>query len=305
MKKYWFILLALGSFTQTFAQLKKASIEVNGLVRTYWYFLPTEKAENQALPLVIALHGGGGNGKGMSKLSKFHELAEKENFMVVYPDGYNNNWNDGRIGEKNKAYTANIDDVKFISMLIDRLVADFSVDKKRVFATGISNGGHLSIYLSLNLSEKILAIAPVCASIPVNLESDFKIQQPCSVLIMNGTTDKLVKYDGGEVLSGKRGEVIPTERMVQTYIKNNACAENPIIEEIADSNKKDNCKATKFIYANGKNATEVILVRIDNGGHTWADGIQYLPKFIIGNVCKDFSATDMIWEFFKRQKVRD
>lgn len=303
MKKYLFFCILLSSLSTSYAQLKKEEIAINGLKRTFLYALPTNISAGQKLPLIFVLHGGGGEGNSMAKLSKFHQLGEKEGFITIYPDGYKENWNDGRIAPKNKAYEAGIDDVAFISQLIDKFIAEFPTDKNRIFATGISNGGHLAIYLSLKLSDKIAAIAPVCASIPVNLEESFTLQNPVSVLIINGTKDKLVKYEGGEVLSGKRGEVIATEEMVKIYVKQNACQATPTQKEIADVDKKDGCTATQFTYTNGKNNTEVVLIKVEGGGHTWAGGFQYLPKIIIGNVCRDFEATQEIWQFFKKGNV--
>jgi polyhydroxybutyrate depolymerase len=305
MKKYFFLILCLSALCDTYAQLQKGQIKINGMERNFLYALPSKVNQEQKIPLVLAFHGGGGQPKHMAELSKFHELVEKEPLMVVYPEGYKKNWNDGRIAPKNHAFREGIDDVAFISQLIDRLVKDFPVDSKRIFATGMSNGGHLAIYLSLKLSDKILAVAPVCASIPINLEKEFAtLPKPISVMIINGTKDKLVKYEGGEVLSAKRGEVIGTEEMVKIYVSQNTCQATPQTKEFPNVDKKDGCTATQFTYTNGKNDTEVILIKIEGGGHAWAGGIQYFPKLFVGNLCRDFDATEQIWRFFKSTQTR-
>ncbi len=280
------------------------TIIVDEMEREYILHLPNNYgSENH--PLVMVFHGGGGNAEQMKNHTKFNKLSDKENFIVVYPNAVDKNWSDGRIGEK---LPMQRDDVKFVSNLIDTLTLKYKIDSNRIFSTGISNGGFFSIYLAYKLSNKILAIAPVTANIAVNLAEEFKPEYPISILLINGTKDPLVKYEGGAVGFGEegfgRGESVSTDRTIQIWTKNNECGQSPLIEDIENKNWTDKCKATKYIYNNCKDNTEVILVKIEGGGHTWPGASQYLPKIIVGVVCKDFNATEMIWEFFKQQKTR-
>jgi polyhydroxybutyrate depolymerase len=278
---------------------------VDGLERDYILHIPKNYA-NELLPLVMVFHGGGGNSTQVKNHTKFNKLSDKENFIVVYPNAVDKNWNDGRIGEK---LPMERDDVKFISMLIDTLVKNYKVDSKRIFSTGISNGGFFSLYLGLKLPDKILAIAPVTANIAENLAEQYKPEYPLSLLLINGTKDPLVKYDGGAVGFGEdgfgRGESISTDATINIWVKNNECSVSPLIEQIENKDKNDKCTAQKFIYGGCKNNTEIILVKIEGGGHTWPGASQYLPKFIVGTVCNDFNATEMIWEFFKSRITRN
>ena len=251
------------------------------------------------------MHGGGGDAKGTMKMTGFNDIADRERFIVVYPDGQDKQWRDGRIGEKlPKRY----DDVKFISYLIDTLAAKYSINAKRVFATGISNGGFMSFYLAYKLSDKILAVAPVCANIPENLKDEYKLINPTSMMMINGTDDKLVKYDGGRVGFGKfitdRGNSVSTDESIAVWQKQLGCNMEPGKENITDSDKDDDCYAEKYIYSSCLNSTQLILIKIVGGGHTWPSGPQYLPKIIVGNVCRDFDASEVIWEFFKSVKTR-
>ena len=178
LKKLTYIVTALLLFElisiDSYAQLSEESILVDGIQRTYLVYVP-EGTDTKNLPLVIALHGHGGQGKSMMKLTDFNYIADKEKFVVAYPDGINNGWNDGRNDpEENTQYN----DIKFISMLIDKIAADYKIDKLRVFATGISNGGIFSLYLAYKLSGKILAIASVTANIPENISDEFKPEYP-------------------------------------------------------------------------------------------------------------------------------
>lgn len=279
-------------------------IEVDGIERFYIVHFPENTDLENKLPVVLVLHGGGGNAKQMMKYSKFNNTADKGTFIAVYPEGYKKNWSDGRIGDE---LPVNRDDVKFISMLIDSLFAKYNIDTSRIYATGISNGGFFSIYLAYKLSNRILAIAPLCAAIPKNLKDKFIPQNPVSMMLINGTEDKLVRYDGGSVgfREGDRGESISTDETIKIWVKNNNCSGSPVEEKIPDVNKKDECRAIRYSYTGGINNSEVVLIKIEGGGHTWPGRSQYLPKFIVGTVCKDFDANDVIWEFFKKQKTRE
>ncbi|MEI9958020.1 MAG: alpha/beta hydrolase-fold protein [Ferruginibacter sp.] len=160
--------------------------------RVYTIHLPANYKNGTALPLVLIFHGGGGNYKQMQRYMAMDDIADKENFITVYPNGINKQWNDGR--EFKESIAAN-DDVQFITQLLDSLQKNYSIDKKRVFATGISNGGFFSIYLSYKLSERFTAIAPVCANIPQKIFAEFYPAKPISILLMNGTADPLVPYN--------------------------------------------------------------------------------------------------------------
>lgn len=278
---------------------------IDGLEREYILHLPKNYG-SENLPMVLAFHGGGGSAKQMKRFSKFNNMADKENFIVVYPNSVDKNWSDGRIGEK---LPMERDDLKFISTLIDTLTAKYKIDPKRVFSTGISNGGFFSFWLAYKLSDKILAIAPVTANVPENLANDYKPLYPVSILLINGTDDPLVKYDGGSVGYGEdgfgRGKSVSTDKTIDIWTNNNSCTKNAIVEEMDNKDKKDGCTAIKFTYPSCGNNTDVILIKVEGGGHTWPGGSQYLPKIIVGKVCGDFNATETIWEFFKSRQPRN
>ncbi len=285
----------------TYAQLSEESITVDGTDRTYLIYTP-EGIETKNLPLVIALHGHGGQGKSMMKMTDFNNLAEKEKFVVAYPDGMDKGWNDGRIEiDEGTKY----DDVKFISALIDKLELLYKIDTSRVFVTGMSNGGIFSLYLAFKLPYKILAIAPVTANIPENISADYKLENPVSLMLINGTADPLINYDGGDVgfkIFKSRGITISTDKTIDKFVSRFKCVAVSDIERIPDIYNTDGCTSVKYTYSGCESNVQVVLVKVFNGGHTWPGGDQYLPKALIGNVCKDFSASEYIWNFFKSRK---
>lgn len=305
-----FVALLLNVTCEVFAQEQATVariITVGELTRTYYLHVPKGLPMDKAMPLVLMFHGGGGTPAFAERESRFSKLADREGFLVGYPQGIGKSWNDGRADKAIAAQRDNIDDLGFIATLIDDVAKDFKIDRKRVYATGISNGATFSHYLGANLSSRIAAIAPVVGGLAEPLSRKFSPERPVSVLIIQGTDDPLVPYGGGEVMlpwGKKRGSVIATDEAVKKWVEHNGCQAEPVVEEVADKDSNDGCHVKKFTYARGKDGTEVVLYRIEGGGHAWPDGAQYLPKRIIGNVCRDINGTEIIWNFFKTHGKR-
>lgn len=280
-------------------ELLTKTITVNSIQRTYYLHVPANLPKGKSVPLVMVFHGGGGEGIGTSRLTKFNALADKENFIAVYPNGVGNNWNDGRESfEASRAHKEKIDDVAFINAMLGAIAKEYKIDAKRIYATGISNGGTFSHYIGANLSNRIAAIAPVVGGMADPFYKNFKPEKPVSVLIFQGTADPLVPYNGGYV-ARNRGKIISTDEAIKLWLKNDAIKEKPISTESFDKDKDDGCTVDKFVWSGGKNKTEVVLYKLNGGGHTWAGGSQYLSRSIIGGICRDVDATEIIWEFFK------
>jgi polyhydroxybutyrate depolymerase len=290
--------------------LTSGSVIFGGLERDYIIYIPKSFDGKKKVPLLFVLHGGGGTPEGMIKLTKegFHELADKEGFVVVYPAAYGRHWNDGRKGmEKwSVAHKENIDDVGFISYLIDHIAVNFNIDLKKVFITGISNGAMMSFRLACELSQKITAVAPVAGLMPEDITSSCNPQKPVSLLIIMGTEDPLVPYNGGyvEAAGEKRGKVLSAENTAKFWAKINGCELSPQIGWEQDKDPSDGTRVKKEIYNQCKDGKKVILCTIEGGGHTWPGGLQYLPERIIGKTSKDLDANQLIWDFFKESSIR-
>ncbi len=277
------------------------SIVSDGLERNYRIHIPPIYNESEATPLVFVLHGGGGTGKGLERYSKFSELSDRENFIVIYPDGIEKHWNDGRRNVKYRTHTENIDDIDFISILKEHITEEYNIDERRIYIVGISNGAMMSHRLACELSDKISAIASLIGSMPEAILENCSPSEPISVLMMNGTEDPLVPYEGGEVTVGRRkiGKVLSVEKTIEYWVNHNDCSTTPEITWLEDKDTEDGTKTYYKKYTNGNKGTEVILYVIEGGGHTWSGGSQYLPERIIGKTSRDFDATEVIWEFFK------
>ncbi len=277
------------------------TITVEGLERSYIIHLPKNFDKTKPAALVIALHGGGGKAEGMNKLTGLNDVSDKYGFVVVYPDGIKKQWNDGR---NDFHLNENIDDVKFISVLIDTLKALYNIDSNRIYVTGISNGGIMSFRLACELSNKVAAAAPVAASMPESPAYKCNPSRPVPMMIIFGDEDPLVPFNGGDIsIMGfsKRGKVISVKESVNYWVSFDGCSNIPETSQIDNAN--DDTKAIKSVYKSGKNNSEVVYWLIKGGGHTWPGGLQYLPKAIIGRTSQEINASEEIWKFFENKKL--
>jgi polyhydroxybutyrate depolymerase len=278
------------------------TLEVGDLSRTYSLRVPPSLGREPA-PLVLVFHGGGGTGPGTERLTRFSALADREGFLVAYPDGIGRNWNDGREFTTSRAHRDHVDDVAFVAALLDAVSRIHPVDPRRIYATGISNGAIFSHYLAAHLSSRIAAIAPVVGGIADPPDPWFRPERPVSVLILQGTTDPLVPYHGGPVAFG-RGRIIDTEEAARRWAAVDGASREPTEEALPAADRR-RCGGARKTYTGGRDGSEVALVRLEGGGHTWPGGAQYLPEMLIGRVCPDFDATALIWAFFKAHPKRD
>jgi polyhydroxybutyrate depolymerase len=283
-----------------------SSIFSGGLQRTYNVHISSSYDKATPTPLVIVLHGGGGTGQGMTKLTNFNAIADRENFIVVYPDGLEKHWNDGRGVQRYRAQVQNVDDVGFISALIDHLSGELNIDARKIYVTGISNGAMMSHRLGCELSQKIAAIAPVAGNIPVNMASIWAPSRPVSVLLINGTDDPLVPWAGGDVHLGpfELGQVLSVADTVKFWVANDKCASPPLVEQLPDKDPSDGTTVQRETYGGCVGGAEVVLYAVEGGGHTWQGGLQYLPESTIGRTSRDFDATEVIWKFFKEHPIK-
>lgn len=282
-------------------QLKK--LDINGKERAYYLHLPHAYRSEAELPLVIVLHGGGkGNGLTLEKHLGFTALADSEGFVVVYPNGVDNNWRDGRGVTYRGANDDSVDDIGFISQLIDHLTKVYKIDSKRVYITGLSNGGMMTLRLGCELSSKLAAIAPVIANMPKNIIDVCKPDAPLAILLMNGTADPLVPYNGGHVhfFRRKMGEVASTTETVSFWVNHNHCNAIPKTSKLPDIDLTDGSRVTVTQFANPTNGCEVILYTIHGGGHTLpGSSIPDRPR-LLGRKNKDINGAEVIWKFFQK-----
>jgi polyhydroxybutyrate depolymerase len=274
------------------------SVQVNGRTRTYRLLVPAAAKVGPA-PLVLVFHGGGGKGNSMEKLTGLSAIALRESFVVAYPDAYEGNWVDGRTDFDIPARREKIDDIAFVRAMLTDIARVTATDPKRVFATGISNGAIFSHFLAAKMSDRIAAIAPVAGGIADPFHKDLAPAHPVSVFAMHGTKDPLVPFDGGNVAKSGRGKVIATEEAMRLWVERDGIEGNPETGALPNRDVGDGCTVTWKKWRGGKDGAEVWLYVQHGAGHTWPGGAQYMPKLLVGSVCRDFDASEEIWAFFK------
>jgi len=253
------------------------------------------------MPLVLAFHGGGGKATMMHRVSKLTATSDAHSFVVVYPDGLEKHWSDQR------AMTGfdRTGDLSFISTLLDELERDYKIDSKRIYSTGISNGGFFSQDLAIAFPERIAAVASVAASVSVPVFNKVKPPNPVPILFMLGETDPIVPYNGGDIKLGsdRRGSVVSTAESIAFWMKANRCTvrSEPIV--LPKSEPNDDTVVTMQIFSGATQRNQVVLYSIANGGHTWPSGWQYLGESFIGKTSRHINASEEIWSFFERHHL--
>lgn len=272
------------------------SLVHDGLTRTCKIHVPASYDGRTHVPLLLVFHGHWGTGESMRKLTLngFDQLSDIDCFIAVYPDGIKKSWNDG--GGVSPASKKNIDDVGFIKALIENLARHFNIDPNRVYATGISNGAYFSYRLGCELSDIIVAIAPVAGTMPEIISSRCNPVHPLAVIISHGTKDPYAVYEGGKTAEGRI--VLSAEDTARYWARKNSCDLIPVIKNISDS-FGDGTTVTQTWYRNCRENADVMLYTIHGGGHTWPGGWQYLPKILVGKTTKNIDANKIIWQFFK------
>ncbi|MFA4945211.1 MAG: PHB depolymerase family esterase [Lentisphaeria bacterium] len=248
--------------------LTRETFRFGGRERSCYRHLPPTYESAARLPVVLALHGGGkGDAAQMAAHTGFCELADREGFIAVFPNGVDGQWNDGRGRTYYKTDNTDVDDIGFISALIDRLVETHNGDPERIYVTGISNGGHMALRLGCEISSRLAAIAPVCASIPKNIYGNCTPAAPLPVLLMNGTDDPLVPWNGGSIRFFRKtmGEVVSTEQTVQFWVQHNHCDPAPVVRKLPDKDPGDGSTVRVSTYTGGNDGSEVILYAIEGG----------------------------------------
>jgi polyhydroxybutyrate depolymerase len=268
------------------------TLEVGGAARTYLIHVPASY-DGHAVPLVLVFHGGGGQPPGMVWISGMNDVSDRHGFIAVYPAGLNRQWHDGRTVAGSAP-----DDVVFIDALIHKLESEYRIDSKRIYTTGLSNGAFFSLRLACDLGGEIAAIAPVAGSIPVGFH-DACENQPVSVMMINGTADPLVLYNGGRVGPFvAQGESIPVSQTVSAWVKTDGCSPTPRSATLPAADPGSGITTAIQTFGGCRNGTSVQLYTVNGGGHTWPDGPQYLPPSIIGASSRDFNASETMWQFF-------
>jgi len=261
----------------------------SGVRREYLLYVPPSYDPATPAPLVITIHGFAQWPANQRDVSRWNPLADEYGLIVVYPSGtgFPKRW-----GAHGTADSLNpqMEDVTFISDLIDKLKSEYTIDPARIYANGLSNGGGMSYLLACELSERIAAIGTVGGAYLYPLDK-CRPAYTVPMIAFHGDADQIVPYYGGRsAMFDVPFPVIP-EWMAQ-YAAQNDCAATP--DELPAQGE-----VTGIRYGQCNENSEVLFYTIHGGGHAWPGG-GTLPKAIVGHTTQDIDATRTIWAFFQQ-----
>ena len=286
------------------------TIKEGGIERLYLLHVPPQYDQSQPMPLVLMLHGFGGTAANAVRETGWSAKADREGFIVAYPqatrpdEGAAPNlrtngtaWNDG--SGRFHSSERNIDDVAFIRAVIERIQVEYSIDAKRVYVTGFSNGGSMTFHIGNKLAGRVAAIAPVAsASWAETLAPARKI----SVLYITGTKDPLNPLEGGvpRFAFRKQSDEGKAKRSVEIqiaqWVKALGLPSSPYKDETQNGVRRQ-------LFGAPKTSAQVEYITVEGLGHIWAGGENLLPEFLVGKSTNKLNATDTIWTFFSKQSM--
>lgn len=286
MKKILHIILIISALWQNAqAQTITGAFQHGGITRNYKVYIPANYNAANAHPLVFNLHGYTSNGTAQASMCQMNVIADTAGFLVAYPEGtldgsFQQYWNAG--------YGTAIDDIGFISALIDTIASNYNIDLQRVYSTGISNGAIMSSTLACELNHRIAAIAGVAGTMSWLQRASCNPINPIPVMLIHGTSDGIVPYVGNTLLMG-------VDTLIEFWRLHNGLTGSYSTTPIPNTNLLDGCTASYIRYEIGSNYP-VHLIKVLNGGHSWpGSGV-----FVSGTTNMDFNASLEIWKFFSQ-----
>jgi len=269
--------------------------------------VPPRAPEQQHLPVVFNFHGGGGHAANQQQYSLMDQLADRETFIVVYPNGTGRleqrllTWNAGTCC----AYATlnNVDDVGFTIALLKRLEELIPIDRRRVYATGMSNGAMMAYRLAAEVPQYFAAIAPVAGGMVV---AEIQSSKALPVMHFHSVDDPRALYHGGLgtpfPLTKSRVFHPDIDQMIAKWVDHDGCSkEAKIASRLVDDRRAQT--ATRFVYGSCRKNAEVVFWKLTGAGHVWPGGKQQVMERILGPSTDIIDANREMWNFFSRFKL--
>jgi polyhydroxybutyrate depolymerase len=267
------------------AGLQRRTLELEGQAYGYELHVPDNLDPQEPVPLLLVLHRLFESGQAMAYMTSFNEIADREGFIVAYPNALGGSW-DTFGGDVH-------DDVRFVLAVIEEVASVHPIDRDRIYVTGASNGGFMTHVLACAAPATFAAVAPVKGLLPAAIAKEAASGPPMPILIIHGTKDGLVPYNAKSVLGQ---ETLNVDEAVAYWAARNGCDPTPAAEELEDRDPRDRTRVTVERYAGGD--APVVLYRVEGGGHTWPGGREPSLGILTGRMSRDFEASEVIWTFF-------
>jgi len=273
-------------------------IRSGSVQRRYLLYVPAGYRPGTPTALVLNLHALGSDDAYQQYYGDFRPIADTANFLVLHPNGEFNANGQRTWNVFDEPGTGTVDDVAFISAALDTVCAEYSVDKTRIYSTGMSNGGFMSYELACQLSSRIAAVASVAGTQNVTRLAICAPVHPTPVLAIHGTTDYAVPYAGTDTGLTGTSHWASVTSILDYWIQYNGCVSAPTVTPVPDSDPSDGCTAERMVWANGRNGSSVEHYRIIDGEHTWPGALA-----VFGRTNYDINASVVIWRFFRRYRL--
>lgn len=283
----------------------------DGQARRFHFFVPDETDDQTAYPLVILLHGHGGSIDQMFGLNNqkapykiWVDVAAREKIFILVPEGVISpddklGWNDCR-GDVTTNPSTN--DVGFIVELAEAMARTYPIDAKRMYASGTSNGGHMSFRLAIEAGDTFSAIAPVVAALPKTSKCS-KPTEAVPLLLVNGTDDPILPYNGGS-MAGNRGKVLSAVDTIAFWKGVNQNTATSVTKNFPDTNTADKSTVVQTGYAGKTSNQDVTLVTMAGAGHaepSIAEQYASVVEGILGRQNHDIEMAELVWNFFQNK----
>lgn len=259
-------------------------VSFNDASGTRRFVVVRREPANAGAPVLLMLHGAGGDPEGQATLSYVASGVAANGYWAVLPQGRNGNWN------VDPASSNGVDDVGFIAKVIDITTGYFKLNGKRLYVSGMSEGGFMSARLSCELSDRIAGSALVAATLSTGLSRACAPAFPRPMLMFDGSSDPIVPYAGGRV------GMLSAPDAYSFWLSRLNCAASSTVKSTLPDSTADGTTISLWRNAGCGSGGEVRLYTINNGGHTWPGGYQYLPESSIGKTSTDLSATTELWK---------
>lgn len=274
--------------------------------RSYFVYAPPSYDPSMPMPVLVVLHGRPSTATGMALISRMHEVAARRGFIVVYPEGVNNEWNAFNDLIGNRA-AAPQDDVAFLETLMDHLRIDLNIDTRRMYVSGFSNGGFMTLRMACS-SRRFAGFASVGAPLYSILTRECR-GPPAAVLVMHGTADPSVPYEGVIINDGQNREptrlTLSAQETVGFFIRRNHCSYSGVSTTFAERGQSPGTHVVRFMPRDCDPHGAVAFYIINGGGHTWPGVGGVMDEATFGPTNMDINAGDVIWDFFSGLPPRD
>ena len=287
-----FMLISCGNEETGFVE--ERVIEHEGLERSFLIYVPTNIKENA--PLVVSIHGYTSSAKTLMGYSGINQIADKEGFLVAYPQGTKDSRDNNFFNVGYEFHSdSKVNDVNFIREIVLNLTKDYKLNSKRVFATGMSNGGDMSYLLACTSSDLFTAVAPVAGVMMKDTLENCNPVKKIPIFEIHGTKDSISKFEGDMNNEDKWGAYYDLPSTIEFWVNKHALSEKETIQ-LENKNTEDGTTITFERYWSDESQREVWFYIVNDGNHTWPGMTGLFSR----TANQDINSAEEIWKFFSK-----